>query len=301
MLASFVFAGIVLISSVSTSFVVEPGADGPGVKGGICGRSQMSKKLDRQWLYGIHTVHGLLKTDARKISELRLLRGRKDRRLQTIQSLADAQEIPWLWASRKELDQLVGEVNHQGVAAFCQGASVADESYLDELLLKLSVAPSQDTRQQPLFLVLDEVTDPHNLGACLRTADAAGVHAVITTRDRSAGITPVVRKVASGAADSMPFIVVTNLARTLDRLKAAGLWIIGTDGSSEALLYGTDITGPVALVVGAEGKGMRRLTREACDHLVKLPMHGVVSSLNVSVATGVCLYEILRQRAEPRA
>ncbi|MBV1930915.1 MAG: 23S rRNA (guanosine(2251)-2'-O)-methyltransferase RlmB [Porticoccaceae bacterium] len=257
----------------------------------------MTDKQVNQWMYGIHTVHALLKTDAREVHELRLLRGRKDRRLQTIQTLADAHDIPWLWATRKELDQLVGEGNHQGVAALCEATDIADESYLDKLLDNLFSLPSTNAEQQPLLLVLDEITDPHNLGACLRTADAVGVHAVITTRDRAAGITPVVRKVASGAADSVPFVVVTNLVRTLERLKAAGIWVIGADGTTDDLLYDTDVTGPVALVVGAEGKGLRRLTRQACDRLVKLPMHGVVSSLNVSVATGVCLYEIRRQRA----
>ncbi len=257
----------------------------------------MIRKQATQWMYGIHTVHALLKTDARLVHELRLLRGRKDRRLQTIQTLADAQDIPWLWATRRELDQLVDETNHQGVAALCEAKDVANEGYLDKLLDNLSISSLTDLQQPPLLLVLDEITDPHNLGACLRTADAAGVHAVITTRDRAAGITPVVRKVASGAADSVPFVVVTNLVRTLERLKAAGIWVIGACGTTEDLLYDTDMTGPVALVVGAEGRGLRRLTRETCDRLVKLPMRGVVSSLNVSVATGVCLYEIRRQRA----
>jgi 23S rRNA (guanosine2251-2'-O)-methyltransferase len=252
----------------------------------------LTDKQEKQWMYGIHTVHALLKTDARQISELRLMRGRKDRRLQTIRGLADAQDIPWLWATRSELDKLIEEGNHQGVAALCETTNVADESYLDSLLADVSEKPEQ----APLLLVLDEITDPHNLGACLRTADAAGVHAVITTRDRSAGITPIVRKVASGAADSVPFVVVTNLVRTLERLKKTGIWVIGADGTSDDVLYDTDMTGPVALVMGAEGKGMRRLTREACDGRVKLPMHGVVSSLNVSVATGICLYEIKRQR-----
>lgn len=247
----------------------------------------MNSGKQKEWLYGIHTVQTLLKTDASRISELRILRGRKDQRLQTLRSLADRESIPWVWAKRDELDQLAAG-KHQGVVALCSAGAVADESYLEQLLAELT--------EQPLLLVLDGVTDPHNLGACLRSADAAGVHGVIVARDRSVGMTPVVRKVASGAAESVPFIMVTNLARTLDKLKTAGIWVIGTDGDGDDLLYDTDMTGPTALVMGAEGTGLRRLTREACDRLVKLPMLGVVSSLNVSVATGVCLYEIRRQR-----
>lgn len=250
---------------------------------------RQSKPLT-DWAFGIHAVQALLKTDARQVSELRFLRGRKDQRQQKLQALADTQGIPWLWASRRELDQLV-DGNHQGVVALCSAgtAAVADESFLDALLARLE-GPA-------LLLILDEITDPHNLGACLRTADAVGVHAVITTRDRSAGITPVVRKVASGAADSVPFIVVTNLVRTLEHLKDNGVWVMGTDDSATEVLYDVDMTGPLALVMGAEGRGLRRLTRETCDRLIKLPMHGVVSSLNVSVAAGVCLYEIGRQRS----
>ena len=244
-------------------------------------------QLQNQWMYGIHAVQSLLKTDALQIQEIRLLRGRKDQRIQKIQALAKTHEIPWSWASRSELDELV-DGNHQGVAALSQTVNIPDERYLKSLVAGLE--------QDALLLVLDEITDPHNLGACLRTADAAGVQAVVTTRDRAVGITPVVRKVASGAVDSVPFIVVTNLARTLEYLKSAGLWVIGTDTSADECLYEVDMTGPLALVVGAEGKGMRRLTKETCDRLVKLPMVGEVASLNVSVAVGVCLYEIRRQR-----
>lgn len=247
----------------------------------------MNSGNEKQWLYGIHTVQTLLKTDAGRISELRFLRGRKDQRLQTLQALADRQGIPWCWVKREDLDQLA-EGNHQGVVALCGAGAVADEAYLEQLLTQLS--------DDPLLLVLDGVTDPHNLGACLRSADAAGVNAVIVARDRSVGMTPTVRKVASGAAESIPFVMVTNLARTLGRLKAAGIWVIGADGGADELLYDTDVSGPLALVMGSEGKGLRRLTKEACDRLVKLPMRGAVSSLNVSVATGVCLYEIRRQR-----
>lgn len=247
----------------------------------------MPNKQQEQWLYGIHAVQSLLKTDARQIKEIRLLRGRNDQRLQKIQALARTHDIQWQWASRSELDQLV-DGNHQGVVALSLPVDIADERYLESLVAGLE--------QDALLLVLDGITDPHNLGACLRTADAVRVQAVITTRDRAVGITPVVRKVASGAVDTVPFIVVTNLARTLEYLKTAGLWIIGTDASAGDLIYDVDMTGPMALVVGAEGKGMRRLTRETCDRLVKLPMAGQVGSLNVSVAVGVCLYEIRRQR-----
>ena len=162
-----------------------------------------------------------------------------------------------------------------------------DEADLDAVLNKQS---------EPFLLVLDGVTDPHNIGACLRTADAAGVHAVIVPKDKSAGLTATARKVACGAAESVPLIQVTNLSRTLKHLQDKGVWVIGTAGEAEQLIYQVDLKGPTALVMGAEGKGMRRLTREHCDQLVKLPMAGAVSSLNVSVATGVCLYEIVRQR-----
>lgn len=255
----------------------------------------MSDSSSTEWVYGLHTVQALLKTDGERVKELRLQRGRKDLRQQKIQALAGQQDIPWLWASRKELDALLQdhnaddeEINHQGVAALCTAGVVHDEPYLFSLL--------NDLPRPALLLVLDEVTDPHNLGACLRTADAAGVNAIITTKDRSVGITPVVRKVASGAADSVPLVVVTNLARTLNKLKEQGLWIIGTDGDAEADVYQADFTGALALVMGAEGKGLRRLTKETCDSLVKLPMAGTVSSLNVSVAAGVCLFEAVRQR-----
>jgi 23S rRNA (guanosine2251-2'-O)-methyltransferase len=163
-----------------------------------------------------------------------------------------------------------------------------DEEGLKQLLDNLDEAP--------LLLVLDGVTDPHNLGACLRTADGAGVHAVIVPRDKACGLTPVVRKVASGAAETVPLVQVTNLARTLKALKQRNIWLMGTDLDTEQELYQADMTGPLALVMGAEGKGMRRLTRENCDFLVKLPMQGAVQSLNVSVSTGICLYEAVRQR-----
>ncbi|MWJ27583.1 23S rRNA (guanosine(2251)-2'-O)-methyltransferase RlmB [Halomonas sp. ZH2S] len=191
---------------------------------------------------------------------------------------------------REVLDQLTQGGAHQGVAAFCSPLTPEGE---ESLWLKLRAwrAP-----QPPLFLVLDGVTDVHNFGACLRSADAAGAHGVIVAKDKAAPLNATVRKVACGAAEVVPVYQVTNLARTLAKLKVEGVWITGTAGEAESSIYQIDFTGPVALVMGAEGKGMRRLTREACDNLAKLPMAGQVSSLNVSVATGICLFEAVRQR-----
>jgi 23S rRNA (guanosine2251-2'-O)-methyltransferase len=178
---------------------------------------------------------------------------------------------------------------HQGVAALCQWRdTVKDEAFLNKLLTNLD--------HPALILVLDEVTDPHNLGACLRTADAAGVDAVIVPKDNSATLNMTVRKVASGAAEKVNLVAVTNLARTLAGLQERGIWISGTAGEADHSVYQADFTGPVAIVMGSEGKGLRRLTREHCDYLISIPMAGVVSSLNVSVAAGVCLFEAVRQR-----
>lgn len=189
---------------------------------------------------------------------------------------------------RKKLDKLADGMNHQGVVL---EVSLPEE--LSENELKTAV---EHLLEPALFLVLDNVQDPHNLGACLRTADASGVHGIIITKDNAVGITPTVCKVASGAAETVPVYMVTNLARTLRWLKTEGLWIIGTAGEAEQTFYQSDFTVPMALVIGAEESGMRRLTREQCDVLVKLPMLGTVESLNLSVATGVLLYEVLRQR-----
>lgn len=191
-------------------------------------------------------------------------------------------------AARETLDRLSGGVAHQGIVLRVEPASPLDESDLEGLLSTLD--------GPPLLLVLDGVQDPHNLGACLRSADGAGVHAVIVPRDRACGLTPAARKVASGAAESVPLVQVTNLARTLRGLQQQGIWLVGLAGEAEQELYAVGLDGPLALVLGAEGHGLRRLTRELCDYLVRLPMLGAVDSLNVSVATGVCLYEALRQR-----
>ena len=214
--------------------------------------------------------------------------GRSDPRVQTLIELASESRVAVGQAERREMDAWVEGV-HQGVVAEVSPSQVWGEAMLDELLDR--------TEGAPLLLVLDGVTDPHNLGACLRSADAAGALAVIVPKDKSATLTPVVRKVACGAAEVIPLVAVTNLARTLEKLQQRGLWVVGTAGEAEVSIYDQDLTGPTILIMGAEGKGMRRLTREHCDYLVKLPMAGSVSSLNVSVATGVCLFEALRQRS----
>lgn len=238
-------------------------------------------------IYGVHAVEALLRHHPKRVKQLWLAAGRQDPRVQVLVDLAGQQRIAVGQKDRRELDEWAEGV-HQGVVAEVSPSQVWGENMLDELLDR-ATAP-------PLLLVLDGVTDPHNLGACMRTADAAGAHAVIVPKDKSATLNATVRKVACGAAEVIPLVAVTNLARTLEKLQQRGLWIVGTAGEAEQELYQQDMTGPTVLVMGAEGKGMRRLTREHCDYLVKLPMAGSVSSLNVSVATGVCLFEAVRQR-----
>lgn len=238
---------------------------------------------------GIHSVRTAIRHGAGNIDALWFDRGRNDKRLGQLISEARKAGLKPQAVDKAELDKLLPDANHQGVVAQTAAPAAMGEAALDELLTALA--------GPPLLLVLDGVTDPHNLGACLRSADGAGVHAVIAPRDRAAGLTPTACKVASGAAESVPFIQVTNLARTLKHLRDAyGIWVVGTAGEADASLYQADLKGPLAIVMGAEEKGMRRLTREQCDQLVYLPMAGSVESLNVSVATGVCLYEVVRQR-----
>lgn len=241
-------------------------------------------------VYGLHAVAGLLASRPAAVTTLWVASGAADRRLADLIAQAEAADIPVRRIPRRELDQRYPDATHQGLVAELQAAvSGQGENSLAAFLASLD---------GPAFLlVLDGVQDPHNLGACLRTADAAGVHAVILPRDRAVGITPVVRKVACGAAESMPVFSVTNLARTLRRLRDAGIWIYGASDDAEARLYDADLRGPLAIVLGSEGKGMRRLTREHCDHLLAIPMAGHVESLNVSVAAGVLLYEACRQRS----
>lgn len=243
-------------------------------------------------IYGVHAVEALLRHHPKRVKQIWLAEGRSDPRVQTLIELASENRVAVGQAERREMDAWVEGV-HQGVVAEVSPSQVWGEAMLDELLDR--------TEGAPLLLVLDGVTDPHNLGACLRSADAAGALAVIVPKDKSATLTPVVRKVACGAAEVIPLVAVTNLARTLEKLQQRGLWVVGTAGEAEVSIYDQDLTGPTILIMGAEGKGMRRLTREHCDYLVKLPMAGSVSSLNVSVATGVCLFEAQRQRGAKAA
>jgi 23S rRNA (guanosine2251-2'-O)-methyltransferase len=239
-------------------------------------------------IFGLHSVQALLKSAPQRVQQVIVLRGRHDQRVQKVLAAAQKQDITVRQLDRKELDKLT-DGNHQGVIALATPGELHDEKFLYSLLEKLE--------ETPFVLALDGVTDPHNLGACLRSAEAAGVHAVIAPKDNSASLNATARKVACGAAEVLPYIGVTNLARTLKQLQERGLWLIGAAGEAEQSVYQADLKGPMALVMGAEGKGLRRLTRETCDSLINIPMAGEVSSLNVSVATGVCLFEAVRQRS----
>lgn len=238
-------------------------------------------------IYGIHAVKAFLDNAPERLIEVFVLKGRDDKRLNPLLNELQRLGIAIQQLNRQSLDNKAqGEV-HQGIIARIKPAKELSENDLDEILARTP---------NPLLLILDGVTDPHNLGACLRTADAAGVSAVIVPKDKSAQLTATARKVACGAAEVMPLVRVTNLARTMRELQEKNIWIIGTAGEASESLFQAKMTGGIALVMGAEGDGMRRLTREHCDQLVSIPMAGSVSSLNVSVATGVCLFEIVRQR-----
>jgi 23S rRNA (guanosine2251-2'-O)-methyltransferase len=243
--------------------------------------------MSQHILYGIHAVEAVLERNPERIIEIYALKGRDDERLLPLLNEARRFGISVSLMSRKVLDDKAESAQHQGVVARMKAGPSYNESNLPDILAGHAA---------PLLLVLDGVTDPHNLGACLRNADAAGALAVIVPRDNSAQLNATVRKVAVGAAEAVPLVAVTNLARTLRQLQELGVWVVGTAGEAEQFLYDTKLQGPIALVMGAEGKGMRRLTRETCDELVKLPMAGSVSSLNVSVAAGICLFEAVRQR-----
>ena len=240
-------------------------------------------------LFGFHAVGVRLKTAPASIIEVYVDPTRRDARMKQFLSRAAEAGVRIIEADGPRLIKLTGGAGHQGVAARVQ--ALEGVRTLDELLDDL-----QEQGAVPLLLVLDGVTDPHNLGACLRVADGAGAHAVIAPKDHAAGINATVAKVASGAAETVPYFMVTNLARTLNELKERSIWVTGTSDDAERTLYDVDFKGPTALVLGAEGAGMRQLTRKTCDQLVRIPMMGAVESLNVSVASGVCLYEARRQR-----
>lgn len=244
---------------------------------------------ETQLIYGMHAVEAILNRDPAVILEVWIDSGRQDQRLSTLVQQIGAQGFAIQRLKKDQLNDLVKSDNNQGIVIRCRVTPAKNETHLPALLDALTVPP--------FLLILDGVQDPHNLGACLRTADAAGVHAVIAPKDRAASLNATVRKVASGAAEAVPFIAVTNLARCLRDLQERGIWLVGAAGETDTSVYDAKLQGPLAIVMGAEDKGLRRLTREACDVLVKIPMVGTVESLNVSVATAVCLYEAVRQRS----
>lgn len=241
---------------------------------------------DTRLIYGFHAVTSRLRQKAAGVHEIYLDAARRDRRARDLAQAAQARGVRVILIEGVRLDGMSGHARHQGIAARVEAAAPAQD--LDDILAGLS--------EPALLLILDGITDPHNLGACLRVADAMGVHAVIAPKDRAAGMTPVVEKVASGAAETVPFVAVTNLARTMRELKEREIWLIGADQGAASDLYSVKLQGPLAWVLGAEGEGMRRLTRENCDELARIPMLGAVESLNVSVSAGICLAETRRQR-----
>ena len=246
----------------------------------------MRKKQARVVL-GFHAVLARLRAEPASIIELFVDETRQDARVKDLVASAERAGVRLMRVPTKRLDGFYGGGRHQGVVARIEVRNVGES--IDEVLEELSVPA--------LLLVLDGITDPHNLGACLRVANAAGAHAVLAPKDRAVGVTPAVSKVASGAAEATPFLMVTNLARTLGEIKERNVWVVGADSNAKQDLYSADLPDAIAWVLGAEGEGMRRLTRETCDLLVRIPMGGQVESLNVSVAAGVCLFESVRRRA----
>lgn len=244
--------------------------------------------MSETWIVGINPVEGALANDPSRVREILVEQGTHNPRVAELANEAKRLGVRVHPRPRAMLDKVSGHARHQGIAANYEVPVAKSEHDLADLL----------ATDNALFLVLDGVTDPHNLGACLRSAAAAGATAVIVPKDRAVGITPVVRRASAGAVDRLPLVEVTNLARTLREIKDAGVWLTGLAGEAEASLYDVDLKGKVALVMGGEGEGMRRLTREACDHLARIPMPGSMESLNVSVATGVALFEAVRQRGE---
>lgn len=241
---------------------------------------------DTRLIHGFHAVIAKLRHAPEDVKEIYVAEGRQDARMRDLLKVAEAADVRVIVTDPVRLDGLAAGARHQGVVA--KVAATQKFLTLDDVLANLS--------EPALLLVLDGVTDPHNLGACLRVADAAGAHAVVAPKDRSCGLNATAVKVASGAADTVPYLMVTNLARSLREMQEAGVWVIGAAGEAEKDLYAIEQKGPTAWVLGAEGAGLRRLTRETCDELARIPMYGSVESLNVSVASGICLFEARRQR-----
>lgn len=239
-------------------------------------------------LFGFHAVQSRMRQNSVSIKELYIDQDRVDPRMQDLIGMAQDHGIHVRQVERNRLDGMTGNARHQGVVAQINDEPMAYKD-IDDIL-------DADLDEPPFLLILDGVSDPHNLGACLRVADAMGVHAVIAPKDRAVGINATVRKVASGAAETVPFLAVTNLSRTIKKIKDYGVFVIGTTMDAKSTLHNTKLDGPIAIVLGAEGSGIRRLTAEHCDDLITIPMFGTVESMNVSVATGMCLYEVRRQR-----
>lgn len=248
--------------------------------------------MSESWIVGINPVEGALSNDSERVRELLVEKGQRNARVLALAEQGRQLRIKVQLGSREQLDKLAGAARHQGVAALYEAPAQMHENDLATLL--------ERDGSETLVLVLDGVTDPHNLGACLRSAAAAKVTAVIVPKDRAVGLTPVVRRASAGGADRVPLVAVTNLARSLRELKDAGVWITGLAGDTETSIHDVDFRGPVALVLGSEGEGIRRLTRDHCDFVAKIPMPGMMESLNVSVAAGVALFEALRQRSTGR-
>jgi len=245
-------------------------------------------KMKSEQIFGLHAVRQVFENDSSRVIELWMQQGRDDAKLQTLLNQAKRQGIAIQSVPKKTLNKLTENGNHQGIMIRHRAHPNKTQTTLEEILASLTVPP--------FLLVLDDVQDPHNLGACLRTADAAGVHALIVPKNQACKLSAIVHKVASGASNTVPLIQVTNLARTLHWLKNQGVWLVGADENSQTSIFETRLTGSLAYVLGAEGEGLRRLTRETCDVLVRIPMLGIVQSLNVSVAAGICMYEAVRQR-----
>ena len=243
------------------------------------------------FIFGLHAIQAALELPVSRVTEIWLADERHDDRIAAIQAAAKPHKLLVNKVTKAKLDEMMPDVRHQGGIAKCSPLKELSEPDLLKLVDDLI-----DKGTAPLLLILDGVQDPHNLGACLRTAEAAGAHAVIAPKDRASGLTATAMKVSSGSAERLPFVQVTNLARLLRELQQTGVWLVGTSGDSSSALYEIELKGPLAIVLGAEGRGIRRLTREHCDQVVYIPMQGSAESLNVSVAAGVCLFEAARQR-----